>query len=434
MKKYFVLILILFFACLNNVKAYVDDDCLNDGSCMLVCNYVNNIKITDSRSSRDLSIYYYHKTGNIKIKWNSLVYSKSPLSKEGAADYVFSKSGTSVYWGISEAFSIENFKCPTYGFLDLDSTYYDNELCFDNDGQTCKKEYSNFGTKFASGPYFTSATKDYDFENELTNYLNNDFEEILDEVSKGNFDIKKDLDSRIEKDFTNYLHGNGIPPFMINSQAYTNFRTNLIERYEKRKEEELKKAEEEKENQIGAAEHQKRKELEELDRDLLKGFITQEEYNEKVAKIEEEYEAKKKEIEDGHQNTTNSWSETSEDLKAQVDLAFNNLKSNIQINQDFKTGECDSYLGNPEAKGSPAYYLQFVFNLIKYAAIIILFVFSIVEMFKAVASSNQDALKKALQATVKRLLIVVVIFFLPSLIKFLLTVLGAYSPSTCGIS
>ena len=56
-----------------------------------------------------------------------------------------------------------------------------------------------------------------------------------------------------------------------------------------------------------------------------------------------------------------------------------------------------------------------------------------VEFGKALASSNQDAMKKALQNTIKRLIIAVIIFLLPILVEFILTLLGIYSPSTCGI-
>ena len=98
------------------------------------------------------------------------------------------------------------------------------------------------------------------------------------------------------------------------------------------------------------------------------------------------------------------------------------------------TNRCDSYLGNPEESGSPAYYLQFVFNIMKYASIVMLFVFTISEYVKAIVSNNQDAIKKATIKAIKILIIAVIIFFLPILIKFLLTILGAYDPGTCNIN
>lgn len=96
---------------------------------------------------------------------------------------------------------------------------------------------------------------------------------------------------------------------------------------------------------------------------------------------------------------------------------------------------CYSLLGNPEdnINKPPAYYMNFVFNLIRYIAIIAFVVLTIVEFFKATTSGDQDALKKALQKTIKRLIIAVIIFFLPILINFVLELLGIISNPTCGI-
>ena len=111
---------------------------------------------------------------------------------------------------------------------------------------------------------------------------------------------------------------------------------------------------------------------------------------------------------------------------------------NYRLEQDYTYDEsdpCYSLLGNPEdnVNKPPAYYMNFVFNLIKYAAIVLLFVLTIVEFFKAVPSNDQDAIKKATQKTIKRLLIAVIIFFLPDLINFVLQLLGIISDPTCGI-
>ncbi|MCM1052356.1 MAG: hypothetical protein NC483_00040 [Ruminococcus sp.] len=108
-----------------------------------------------------------------------------------------------------------------------------------------------------------------------------------------------------------------------------------------------------------------------------------------------------------------------------------NTNLNFTVN-----GECSSLLGSPEHKENPdpAYYLQFTFNLIKYIALVVLFVFTVLEFGKATASSSPDAMKKAINSTVKRLIIAVIIFFLPILIEFVLRLLGVYSANTCGIS
>lgn len=111
---------------------------------------------------------------------------------------------------------------------------------------------------------------------------------------------------------------------------------------------------------------------------------------------------------------------------------------NYKLNQDYTYDEsdpCYSLLGNPEdnINKPPAYYMNFVFDLLKYAAIVLLFVLTIVEFFKAIPSNDQDAIKKAVQKTIKRLILAVIIFFLPDLINFVLELLGIVSDPTCGI-
>ena len=110
------------------------------------------------------------------------------------------------------------------------------------------------------------------------------------------------------------------------------------------------------------------------------------------------------------------------------------IDMDLPIDFDINKG-CESYLGNPKdnVNKPPAYYLQFSFNLMKYIAIILLLVLTVMEYAKAVASSNQDAIKKATINTVKRIILAAVIFMLPMLIEFLFKVLGIYSSTTCGI-
>ncbi len=117
-----------------------------------------------------------------------------------------------------------------------------------------------------------------------------------------------------------------------------------------------------------------------------------------------------------------------------VDNDPGGFESNIDIDFDTTKG-CESYLGNPKdnVNKPPAYYLQFAFNLIKYIALILLLVLTIIEYAKAIASSNQDAIKKATMNTIKRIIIAVIIFVLPMLIEFLFKILGIYSSTTCGI-
>ena len=382
-----------------------DAECLKDNSCLTLCNYETTFNgLHDTKIKRNITIYYVYENKEMLIQWErrDLNYNTKGLyvlSKGPAAlDYIFSNSGKNIYWAADSKLSLSNFTCPTNGYLDTSEVNADNELCFDDDGVTCKEKYSNYGTAFAQHGDFESQTKTYDYEEDIMNYANNLFQTIEEEISSGQFNVVTDLKEKILTDFrVNYLHGENLPEFILNSEAYaklTDFSA-FEDSYNKSKQESMDKAQE----------------------DLDNGSITEEEYEE----------------------TVNNWNNDMEDIKEQVILTFDTLKEQVDWLSDFNVSNyCTSYLGNPDFNPSakvqaPAYYLQFAFSIMKYIAIVMLFIFTIVDFAKATVSNNQDALKKSLQSTVKRLIIVVVIFFLPLLIRLLMTLLGAYSPGTCGI-
>lgn len=118
--------------------------------------------------------------------------------------------------------------------------------------------------------------------------------------------------------------------------------------------------------------------------------------------------------------------------KDELNRNYDNYKPQGNFDYD-ENKACDSLLGKVTDKNAPAYYLHFAFNLIKYIAIVALLVLTVVEYVKAIASSNTDAIKKASQNTIKRLIIAVVIFLLPILIEFLFSLFGWTTDATCGI-
>lgn len=66
-----------------------------------------------------------------------------------------------------------------------------------------------------------------------------------------------------------------------------------------------------------------------------------------------------------------------------------------------------------------------------YLAPILCVVLSMVDFIKASASQDKDALMKAGKNTAKRLVLALILFFLPALINFIFPLLGWYG--TCGI-
>ena len=118
---------------------------------------------------------------------------------------------------------------------------------------------------------------------------------------------------------------------------------------------------------------------------------------------------------------------TEEELEA----GYSYFKNNLQFGN---LDDCASYLGYIYNPNDPAYYLNLAFNIIKYISIIMLFVFSISDYIKAIVSNKDDGIKKATQNTIKRLIIAIIIFFLPILINFIFDVLGIITTdATCDI-
>lgn len=87
--------------------------------------------------------------------------------------------------------------------------------------------------------------------------------------------------------------------------------------------------------------------------------------------------------------------------------------------------------GDPNVETDPAYWIQWILNLMKYMAIIALLVLVISDFFKAIVENDKDALKKAGSRALKRFIYCVLLFFLPTIISLIMTMFGAYG--TCGI-
>lgn len=77
--------------------------------------------------------------------------------------------------------------------------------------------------------------------------------------------------------------------------------------------------------------------------------------------------------------------------------------------------------------------LQKILNIFRILAPILALVFSAMDFLKAVAAGAKDDLKSAGSRLIKRLIIVALLFFVPTVINLLLTLIGN-SNGTCGIS
>ena len=98
---------------------------------------------------------------------------------------------------------------------------------------------------------------------------------------------------------------------------------------------------------------------------------------------------------------------------------------------EYESLDCEGILGDPDNDQEPAYWIQFVLDIMKYIAIAALLVLSTIEFLKAIVSNDKDALKKAGRTTGLRFVYCIILFFLPILVNFIMSLLGVYG--TCGI-
>ena len=108
-----------------------------------------------------------------------------------------------------------------------------------------------------------------------------------------------------------------------------------------------------------------------------------------------------------------------------------NIKTELNRNITKSVVSCDNLLGDPDDSKSPAFWLQWVLDLMKYVAIIALLVLIILDFLKAIANNDKDALKKAGSTSMKRFIYCVLLFFVPTIVKLILELFGIYG--NCGI-
>ena len=114
-------------------------------------------------------------------------------------------------------------------------------------------------------------------------------------------------------------------------------------------------------------------------------------------------------------------------LNVNASVIENDFTRNIVV----AAGDKCPALGDPTNSQYPAYWLQWILNVMKYVAIVALLVLVTMDFVKAVASNDKDALKKAGTTAIKRFIYCVLLFFLPTIISLVMNLFGAYG--TCGI-
>ncbi len=97
---------------------------------------------------------------------------------------------------------------------------------------------------------------------------------------------------------------------------------------------------------------------------------------------------------------------------------------------------CDpskSLLGDPTDEESVAWLLQKVLNYIKILGPILVIVLSSFEFAIIIIQSDDSAMAKAQKKLIYRLILVVALFFIPTIVEALLQIFGIVSDPTCGL-
>lgn len=98
--------------------------------------------------------------------------------------------------------------------------------------------------------------------------------------------------------------------------------------------------------------------------------------------------------------------------------------STVYADEQVIVSGCDGVLGDVKDKTSAAYFLQQLYNVLKFGTPLICIVLSIMEFLKAVTSQDKDALMKATKRTGIRIVLCLVLFVIPVLINFLFPLFG----------
>ena len=76
-------------------------------------------------------------------------------------------------------------------------------------------------------------------------------------------------------------------------------------------------------------------------------------------------------------------------------------------------------------------FITDLFNMVKWIALALGLVLGMLDFFKAVAASDDGALKKSATKFVKRLIGIVILFILPILLEYILDISGVSHGGTC---
>lgn len=120
-----------------------------------------------------------------------------------------------------------------------------------------------------------------------------------------------------------------------------------------------------------------------------------------------------------------------------------NFSSGDKILEEYKTYKCASkpsdgsnYNGGTEVNGCEVVppvvkkWIKVALNFVKYVALVLVIILGTLDFIKAAGSGEPDAMKKAGQSFIKRVVAVIILFLLPMIVDLLLNLIELYGANT----
>lgn len=417
-RVYIFIISLLFFSVflLNVSRVYAyqmyesllepHSSCVNDRSCLLICSYTEEEK----KKSADghlfsvwnaTYIYYIYGREEWQITWDkpSMIVGKND-SIVLSSDELLSSNVIHSQSGVLKAM-IDTGVCPNYAHVDRE--WGNNEVCFDNDGSYCANNVGNgfldISTGFSKCSDSLICSKKYDVNDHIMLYLDNfsltlrnidlsklDFDNIppeqedeIDLVCEDLRNKKISISNQLVKDFSVNFLNNASAEFMSNWNSYLYVKNNIKNLY----------------NPI----INKLNEYcnDRANNEYESGMITDEERDEIISQ--------------NNQSSQDLINNSQNDINSGFDI----INEGNWINIDTELGDCSDYIGDVNIEGTPAYYIDFVYDIIKIVIVVTLILLSMFDLVNAIIS--EKALNGIYKKLIYRLIIVILILLLPTLIS-----------------
>ena len=122
-------------------------------------------------------------------------------------------------------------------------------------------------------------------------------------------------------------------------------------------------------------------------------------------------------------------SSVSDSVYLLVDDGMNSVSN--EFSEYDQSQSCSSLLGDPNDENSVAWLLQVIFDILKVVGPLLVIVLSSIDFAKVIIQSDDESMGKAKRKLIYRLILAVLLFFVPILLEVMLDLFGFVSE--CGI-